>query len=448
MPKIDTSATASRKTIAFKFGKYLNMNEFLIVRAKVWKTSMDTLPALSTPVHVRDGKILALGDEALRGRDGVTRLDLDGRVLIPGLIDSHVHLELDPALLTPAQQLAVPESTLLGAMETRAREMLFAGILTARDCGGGRHREHALREQIARGEKLGPRLLCCGQPITTPGGHCDFWGGAVSTPLEIDQMIDLQVEAGSDWIKVMATGGVFTPKSRARDSQFDLSRLVRIVESAGRAGRAVAAHCHGTQGIADALRAGVRTIEHASFAGADGFGTLLDESLVSEMARSELWVSPTVNAGWGRRMTKADDAKSGGTKLGGAKPGGEPSEFFERMSACLRLQRDHGVRFIASTDAGIPGVRHSDLALGLMAFERYAGLRPVDVLRAATSEAATALGIADQTGRIEPGLSADFLVLESDPLIDLEVLRDPEIVVFRGQLFDREARRVDASSPS
>ncbi len=409
------------------------MNEFLVIGARVWKTSEETLSPLSTPVRVRGGKILALGDDALQGRDDVPRLDLDGRVLIPGLIDSHVHLELDPALQTPAQQLAVPEVKLRAAMETRAREMLFAGILTARDCGGGRHREHALREEIARGEKPGPRLLCCGQPLTTPGGHCDFWGGAVSTPLEIDRMVALQVEAGSDWIKVMATGGVFTPNSRARDSQFDLSRLVRIVESATRAGRSVAAHCHGTQGIADALRAGVRTIEHASFAGPDGFGTLIDESLMAEMARSDLWVSPTVNAGWGRRITKAN---------------GEPSEFFERMSACLRLQRDHGVRFIASTDAGIPGVRHADLALGLSAFERYAGLRPVDTLRSATSEAATALGIADQTGRIEPGLSADFLVLESDPLVDLEALRDPEIVVFRGQRFDREARRVTAPAPS
>ena len=177
------------------------------------------------------------------------------------------------------------------------------------------------------------------------------------------------------------------------------------------------------------MRAGVRTIEHASFAGKDGFGTLIDESLIKEMARAELWVSPTVNAGWGRRFVNDR---------------GEPSEFFRRMSACLQLQRDHGVRFIASTDAGIPGVRHSDLALGLMAFERYAGLRPVDVLRSATSEAARALGIEEETGRIEKGLSADFLVLESDPLKDLAVLRDPEIVVFRGRILDRALRgRVD-----
>ena len=248
---------------------------------------------------------------------------------------------------------------------------------------------------------------------------------AVTAALEIDRMVGLQGEAGSDWIKVMATGGVFTPNSRARDSQFDLPRLISLVEAAARAGRSVAAHCHGTAGMADAVRAGVRTIEHASFAGPDGFGTAIDESLVKEMARSELWVSPTVNAGWGRRILNEHD---------------EPSNFFRRMSTSLRMQRDHGVRFIASTDAGIPGVAHHDLVDGLLAFERFAGLRPVDVLRAATSEAATALGIAERTGRIAPGLSADLLVLASDPLEDLTALRDPEAVVFRGEWLSREMR--------
>lgn len=187
----------------------------------------------------------------------------------------------------------------------------------------------------------------------------------------------------------------------------------------------MAAHCHGTEGMANAVRAGVRTIEHASFAGPEGFATAIDESLIEEMARRELWVSPTVNAGWGRRILNEQ---------------GEPSQFFRRMSASLRMQRDRGVRFIASTDAGIPGVAHHDLVSGLLAFERFAGLRPVEVLRAATSEAATALGIADRTGRIAPGLSADLLVLETDPLADLAALRDPEVVVFRGEWLGRAER--------
>jgi len=426
MPKIDTSATASRIAIAQAMCKYLKMNEYLILGSRVWESENDSLAPLSSPVRVRDGRIVAIGEVALSGPESTRRIDLPGRVLVPGLIDAHVHLELDPDLKTPAEQLAVPEETLLFAMQRRARDMLFAGITTARDCGGGRHREHRLRARIDAGELPGPRMLCCGQPITTPGGHCDFWGGAVATRLERDRMIDLQIEAGSDWIKVMATGGVFTPKSRARDSQFDLAQLRGVVDTAARRDRSVAAHCHGTQGIADALRAGVRTIEHASFAGKDGFGTLVDESLMQEMGRSEVWVSATVNAGWGRRVL--DDK-------------GEPSAFFERMSGCLRLQRDHGVRFIASTDAGIPGVRHRDLVDGLLAFERYAGIRPVDVLRAATCESAKALGIEGSTGRIAPGLSADLLVLEADPLEDLAALRDPEVVVFRGEWLDREQRR-------
>ena len=430
MPKIATSATANPIAFASDLGKYWKMNEYLILETRVWEPGFDSIPALSSPVRVRDGKILAVGQAALAGDCSARRIELPGRVLVPGLIDAHVHLELDPGLRTPADQLAVPEDELREAMKARARSMLFAGITTARDCGGGRHREHALRAQIDAGELPGPRLLCCGQPITTPGGHCDFWGGAVTTRLEIDRMVGLQVEAGSDWIKVMATGGVFTPNSRARDSQFDLPRLIGLVEAAARAGRSVAAHCHGTAGMADAVRAGVRTIEHASFAGPDGFGTAIDESLIKEMARSELWVSPTVNAGWGRRILNKY---------------GEPSDFFRRMSTSLRMQRDHGVRFIASTDAGIPGVAHHDLVDGLLAFERFAGLRPVDVLRAATSEAATALGIAERTGRIAPGLSADLLVLASDPLEDLTALRDPEAVVFRGEWLSREMR-LDAAA--
>ena len=384
------------------------------------------LEPLSSFLHVRDGRIVALGESARAADSRVPRIDLAGRVIVPGMIDAHVHLELDPELRTPAEQLAVPEEARVRAMAARAEAMLAAGITTARDCGGGAHREHRLRDSIRAGLRRGPRLLCCGQPLTTRGGHCSFWGGEVSTRVDIDRMVALQTEAHSDWIKVMATGGVFTPGSRARDVQFDLQRLVSIVDSARRVGRHVAAHCHGTEGIANAVRAGVRTIEHASFAGPEGFGTALDDSLMREMADAELWVSPTVNAGWGRRI---EDGK------------GEPSDFFKRLSRALRAQRDHGIRFISSTDAGIPGVFHHDLVAGLLAFERFAGLQPVDVLRSATCEAADALGIANETGRIEVGLSADFLVLEGNPLDDLRVLRDPEFVVFRGEWLDRESRQ-------
>lgn len=353
-------------------------------------------------------------------------VDLSGRVVVPGLIDAHVHLELDPALRTPAEQLAVPVAERREAMARRARRMLAAGITTTRDCGGGLHLEHALRREIDAGARPGPRILCCGRPITTPGGHCHFWGGEVADAEEIDAKVAAQIEAGSDWIKVMATGGVFTPGTRARDTQFDEAALERVVRAAAAGGRSVAAHCHGTEGIARAVRAGVRTIEHASFAGPDGFGTALDRDLMREMADREVWVSPTVNAGWGRRVT--DEA-------------GRPTDFHRRLSSCLRTQREHGIRFIASTDAGIPGVAHDDLVEGLKVFAVFADLRPVDVLRAATSESARALGLENETGRLAPGRSADFLVLEGNPLDDLAALEDPEWVVSRGVWLDRGARR-------
>ncbi|MEM9174963.1 MAG: amidohydrolase family protein [Myxococcota bacterium] len=361
---------------------------------------------------------------------GPPPVDLTGRVLVPGLIDAHVHLELDPALRSPKEQFAVPAAEREAGVARRAAAMLAAGITTTRDCGGGRYMEHALRGAVDAGQRPGPRILCCGQPITSPGGHCHFWGCEVADDAEIDAKVAAQIEAGSDWIKVMATGGVFTPGTKARDTQFDAAALARVVRAAAAGGRAVAAHCHGTEGIAHAVRAGVRTIEHASFAGPDGFGTALDPALMREMSERTLWVSPTVNAGWGRRVT--DDA-------------GEPTAFFQRLSTCLRSQRDHGIRFIASTDAGIPGVRHHDLVAGLLAFAVFADLRPVDVLRAATSESARALGLEQETGRIEPGCSADFLVLEADPLEDLDALRDPEWVVFRGRWLDRATRRTLAS---
>ena len=402
---------------------------FEISGARVWRPGSDVLDGLSSTLRVRDGRfenVDASGDQLLDA--GILEsIELPGRVIVPGLIDAHVHLELDPALRSPKEQFEVPRDLRRRAMARRAGQMLAAGITTARDCGGGFHGEHVVRDAVSRGEVLGPRLLCCGQPLTTPDGHCAFWGGGVTTRVEIDRMVALQVEAKSDWIKVMATGGVFTPGSRARDAQFDLSKLLSVVEAARREERFVAAHCHGTEGIANAVRAGVRTIEHASFAGPDGFGTAMDLSLMREMAEREVWVSPTVNGGWGRRIHKPESE--------------EKTDFFQRMSRLLQTQRDHGISFIASTDAGIPGVEHHDLVAGLEAFEVFAGLRPVDVLRSATEEAAVALGVSDETGRIAPGLSADFLVLEGDPLKDLSVLRDPEFVVFRGEWLDRQRRR-------
>ncbi len=330
-------------------------------------------------------------------------------------------MTLDPELGSPGEQLRIPHDRLLEQMEARALAMVRAGITTARDLGGGAWLEIALRDRIARGELPGPRLLCAGQPVTTPGGHCFFWGGEARSQREIERVVKRQVDHGADWIKVMATGGMFTRGTRVREAQFDLDGLRAVVAAARARGREVAAHCHGTSGIALAAEAGVRTIEHCSWVGEAGFGSGFDPAVAERLANAGSFVSPTINAGWKRFLTGA---------------GGRPTERATRMRGCFAGLRSAGVGLIASTDAGIPNVVHHRLPAALAVFAEIAELEPVEVLFAATSNAARALGLEDRTGQLLPGLEADLLVVEGDPLRDLSALERPRLVVARGRVFE------------
>jgi imidazolonepropionase-like amidohydrolase len=326
-------------------------------------------------------------------------------------------MTLDPDIRSPADQLKLAPEQVVRSMEERAGAMLRAGITTARDLGGGEWLEIGLRDRIARGELAGPRLLCAGQPLTVRGGHCHFWGGIVSGSDEIRSAIERQVEHGADLVKVMATGGVMTRGVRITDPQFSRAELELIRAEAERHGRVVAAHCHGTAGIRNATDARLRTIEHCSFAGEKGFGDDFDPALPARIAGQDTWISPTVNAGWRRFL---------------ADKRGEPTRFMGDMRAIFRALREAGARLIASTDAGIPGVRHHELAKALEVFAIYTELAPAAVLRTATSESARALELEDETGRLLPGLCADLLVVAGDPTRDLAALHEPRLVLARG----------------
>lgn len=337
--------------------------------------------------------------------------DCRGLTAIPGLIDAHVHMVLDPAIRILPEQLSQPDDMVREKMAVRAEGMLRAGITTARDLGGGAWLELELRDRIERGELPGPRLLCAGQPITSVAGHCHFWGGEATTVAEAEAVIARQQAHGVDLIKLMATGGMQTPNSQPKDAQFDRATTAAIVQAANARGFEVAAHCHGTPGIANAAHAGVRTIEHCSWIGASGHREPFDADAAAEIAKRGIWVSPTVNAGWAR--------------FGEA--------FAGRVTANFRGMKQAGCRLIASTDAGIPNVRHADLAVALPVFARFAELSPVETLRAATSDCAAALGLGETTGALREGLAADVLFVQGDPLRDLDTLRRPVRVIARGR---------------
>lgn len=364
-------------------------------------------------ICIDEGRIVSLGGDVGESRD------MGGLTVLPGLIDAHVHMTLDPELKTVEAQLAQTDDELRTKMADRAEAMLRAGITTARDLGGGSWLELALRDRIREFEIPGPRLLCAGQPLTCPDGHCHFWGGVVRNKREINATIERQHDHGVDLIKMMATGGNYTKKSHPGRAQFSQRHMSNIVDKAREYDFSVAAHCHGTEGISRAVKAGVSTVEHCSWLDREGKRGDCDASTIKLMGESGTWVSPTINAGWARF-------------------GGGDGKFKAMVQENFRAMKKANVRFIASTDAGIPNVRHQDLPKALAVFAEYAELTPVETLRTATSNAAEALGIASTVGQLKPGYSADLLFVDGDPLTDLTALQKQVLVVARGRQYELE----------
>jgi imidazolonepropionase-like amidohydrolase len=358
-------------------------------------------------IRIEGQLIAAVGDSSALSPDSRV-IPFPGAFAMPGLIDAHVHLVLDPENRKPPARDDLPDPAL---MRERARQMLAAGITTARDLGGGHWREIALRDDINKGRLVGPRLLCAGQPLTSPGGHCHFWGGEAADSEEIAGVIERQLAAGADLIKVMATGGRMTAGSQPVEPQFDTEALGLVVTRARSAGRPVAAHCHGTPGIQAAATAGVDTIEHCSWVGAAGWASDYRPEVARLIAARGVRISPTINSGWRRLLS----GSSG-----------------ERMSRALKAMTDLGIALVAGTDAGIPGVRHDDLPAALPVFRELLGASPEYVLKTATSGAADALGLAALTGRLAPGLAADIVLLDGNALESLDVLARPVAVFARG----------------
>jgi len=359
-------------------------------------------------IRIEGSRIAAVGDADDLSADAKV-INYSGATAIPGLIDAHVHMVLDPEQRSPPGRDDVPDMV---AMRRRAGDMVQAGITTARDLGGGHWLELALRDDIARASIEGPRLLCAGQPVTSSGGHCHFWGGEANGVDAINAVIDRQLEHQVDLIKVMATGGRMTRGSQPLEPQFTIAQLSQVVTRAEQAGLAVAAHCHGTAGINAAATAGVTTIEHCSWVGKDGWASDYQESVAELIAEGNIGISPTVNAGWQRMLGNATG---------------------DRVSHALRDMIGRGIGIIASTDAGIPGVFHHDLPRALDVFQQLTGTSNAFTLATATSRSADVLGLSAVTGRVAAGLSADLLIVDGNPLTDLKDLCRPVGIWVRGK---------------
>ena len=372
-------------------------------------------PIRDRAVIVTDRRIGAI--TADRGpRDGAV-LDLGGLTLLPGLINCHAHLclsgEADPARTLADESYA---ATVVNAV-ARARRTVEAGVTTVRDLGGREYAEIAVRDGVRAGLIAGPRVLCAGRAVCITGGHgWRMLGRQADGPDDLRRAVREQLRAGADVIKLIATGGVMTPGVDPRAPQLTLDELRAGVDEAHRARRRAAAHAMADEGIAWCLDAGIDTIEH---------GVFLTEPLAARMARQGTALVPTLVA--------PHAIVEGGIAAG-------IPEFAVKKSAALRerhlesfrLALTAGVSIAAGTDAGTPLNAHGtivpELALMVMA-----GMTPVQALAAATSVAAQVLGIADETGRIEPGLVADLIAVEGDPASDVKALDAVRLVIADGR---------------
>ncbi len=357
-------------------------------------------------------------DDRLADYPDPETLDINGRTVIPGLINVHVHLTLDDDAPDPFKALRdEPPAVTAIRVASRARRMLEAGITTARDLGGVNYIELAVRDLIRSGEIPGPRLLCAGKQITMTGGQGWPIGRESDGPDEVRKAVREQLKAGADLIKLMATGGVLTPGVEPGAAQLAEDELRAGVIEAQKAGRRTAAHAQGTEGVKAAVRAGINTVEH---------GIFLDDEAVAMMKERDVVFVPTLTPAY--RITQAGRAR------------GIPQYVMDKMAKVnaantrsFQLAWRAGVIIAAGNDGGTPFNPHEDLMTELRLMVE-AGVPPVDAIRAGTWGSARAMGLEVETGTIECGKWADLVVLDGDPLIDITALSRVSWVLQHGKV--------------
>ncbi|MCS7168163.1 MAG: amidohydrolase family protein [Gemmatales bacterium] len=342
-------------------------------------------------------------------------LQFSGCSVLPGLIDSHVHLCFS-AGRTHAEVvedlLKSDGDQLLQRAIKHAQQALKAGITTLRDCGGPTQVLLALRTLVNQGKLPGPEVLVSGSPITTPKGHLYYVGAPATGAEDVERRTDDLLEAGVDFVKLIVTGGNMTPESNRLGCQYSAEEIKRAVRCAERANRYIAAHVLNREGLRRAVLAGVRTLEHCSWR----TGLVhheFDEGLARLMRQQGQIASLTMSAPTWRKVWP---------EMGKLDP--ELFRDLEDRFASERQMIESGVRFILHTDAGVRQTPVGiSLIYGLRAAQLELGLSSVECLRAVTGHAADALGLVDR-GRLRVGQRADIVVVKGRPWQDLSALHE------------------------
>lgn len=379
---------------------------------------------LANPVVViTDGRIVSVSGGASIPADA-KRIDLPGMTILPGLIDMHVHLDSSP-VYGGYNSLVFTDSfwTVVGA--ANARDMLEAGFTTVRNVGSAGYSDVGIKQAIEEGFAIGPRIVPAAHALGATGGHCDetFYppsfgrkGEAVGdSPDELRLRVREQRKYGAEVIKVCATGGVFSRNTEPGQQQLSEAELRAIADEAHMWGVKVAAHAHGTSGIKAAIRAGIDTIEHASLIDAEGIRLAKERgtALAMDIYNTE--------------YTQAEGRKNGVLEDNLRKD----REIAQIQRDGFRAAHRAGVKMVFASDAGV--MPHAEVGKQFRVMVEY-GMTPMDAIRAATRNAAEALGRESDVGAIAPGRYGDLIAVAGDPTADVTLLANVPFVMKGGDI--------------
>jgi imidazolonepropionase-like amidohydrolase len=358
-------------------------------------------------VTVEDGRIVEIGP----GLDGDESVDVAGRTILPGLFDCHTHVVVSS--IDTMRLLQTPFSYRFFQAATNLEATLRIGITTIRDAGGA---DLGVKQAVVDGLVPGPRMHISLSMLSQTGGHGDGWmpfGGTVRAllthhpgvpetivdgPDEMRHKVRELVRMGADVIKVATSGGVLSPRDKPTHAHFRLEELQVLVEEAAAAGIFVMAHAQATPGIKNAIRAGIRSIDH---------GIYLDDEAIEMMLARGTWLVPTLVAP--RGVIDAADAGAAIPEASIAKA----REVVEIHSASFARAVEAGVKVAMGTDSGVTPHGENLRELALMV---EGGMTPMQAIVATTRSAAELMGLESELGTLEPGKRADLVIVDGDPL--------------------------------
>lgn len=381
-------------------------------------------------VVIEGNKIVAVEKGFSKPGTNDKLVDLSKKTVMPGLIDMHVHLEGETNKDQALQRFTLNQSDIAFRSTVFAKKTLMAGFTTVRDLGGSGVNT-SLRNAINQGLVVGPRVFSVGKSIATTGGHADPTNGyrkdlmgdpgaddgVINSVEDARKAVRQRYKEGSDLIKVTATGGVLSIAKDGSGPQFTDEELKAIVETAKDYGMHTAAHAHGAEGMKRAVLAGITTIEH---------GTKMTDEVMDLMIQKGTFYVPTISAG----KFVAEQAKVPGYYHPLVTP--KALEIGPQIQQTFSKAYKRGVKIAFGTDAGV--FPHGDNGKEFT-YMVEAGMPPMDAIKAATTVSAGILGMSDKIGAIEPGMLADLVATDENPVKNIKTMEKVSFVMKEGVVY-------------